>query len=266
MRVDLHSHSKYSFDADKEPASIAEMAEAAAARGLDAFAVTDHYDLFRKAAPITHDIAAVGREIEETKPAFAGRVEILRGIELGEPHANPAMAQDILSQHRFDVVIGSLHAMPNDLDLYFHDYAHLDCDALLRDYFSEVLAMERFGGFDVLAHLDYPLRVMKLPDNQPSFDNFGEFIAPVLREAVDRGYALEINASSLFSWMGHPGPDQWILREFKRMGGERISIGSDAHRAADLGRGMTECADWARQAGFDHVTLFRNRQPVRVSL
>lgn len=264
MRVDFHAHSKYSFDADEAPASIAELAEAAIGRNLDAFAVTDHYDLFRKETPITCDIAAVQTEIAAARQTYEGRVRILRGIELGQPHASPALVRDLLDTFSFDLVIGSLHAMPNDLDLYFHDYDHLDCDALLHDYFAQVLEMERFGGFDVLAHLDYPLRVMKRAGNEPSFSNFGEQIAPVLQEAVDRGYALEINAASLFSWMEHPGPDQWILKEFRRMGGERISIGSDAHKAADLGRGVTECIAWARQAGFDAVTMFRERQPVQI--
>lgn len=266
MRVDFHSHSKYSFDADAAPASAAELAAAAIERNLDAFAITDHYDLFRKETPITFDITAIQTEIAAARRTYDGQVTILRGIELGQPHASPAMARDLLDAYSFDVVIGSLHAMPNDLDLYFHDYDHLDCDALLHDYFAQVLAMERFGGFDVLAHLDYPLRVMKRAGNQPSFANFGEQIAPVLQEAVNRGYALEINAASLFSWMGHPGPDQWILSEFRRMGGARISIGSDAHKAADLGRGVTECIAWARQAGFDTVTMFQDRKPVQISI
>lgn len=264
MRMDLHTHSQYSFDADRAPATVWEMAETAAARGLELLAVTDHYDLFRHKPAITYDIAAVQAEVDAASSRLDGSLTLLKGIELGEPHAAPAQAEALLETYAFDVVIGSLHAMPNDLDLYFHDYDTIDCDALLRDYFAEVLRMEQQGGFDVLAHLDYPLRVMKRPGTQPSFDRFAEHIAPVLREAVRRGYALEINAASLFSWMEHPGPDQWILREFRRMGGERISIGSDAHCAADLGRGVDACIAWARQAGFTGVTAFRARQPVFV--
>lgn len=258
--IDLHTHSKYSFDADVEPAEISDMAQAAVQAGIDILAITDHYDLFRAAPPITCDIAAIQSDIQAARPQFEGRVELLRGIELGEPHANPTMAHDLLSQYSFDVVIGSLHAMPNDVDLYDHDYDHLDCDALLRDYFAEVVRMEQFGGFDVLAHLDYPLRVMKRPGNHPSFDNFMEYILPVLREAVNRGYALECNAATLFSWMQRPGPDRWILEEYRRLGGERISLGSDAHKARDIGRGFDVYLDYIRSLGFDHLTFFRGRQ------
>ena len=45
--------------------------------------------------------------------------------------------------HPLDMVIGSMHAMPDDLDIYFHEYEKLDCDAFLHEYFDEVLEMER---------------------------------------------------------------------------------------------------------------------------
>lgn len=257
--VDLHTHSRYSFDTEREPATIVQMADAAILAGVDVLAVTDHYDIFRKAAPIRYDIAAVQRDIDAAQPTYCGRVELLKGIELGQPHANPSLAEDVLTAFSFDVVIGSLHAMPDDVDLYDQDYDHIDCDALLRAYFAEVVRMEEHGGFDVLAHLDYPLRVMKRPDNAPSFDNYMEHILPVLRPAVARGYALECNAATLFGWKKQPGPDRWILEEYRRLGGTRISFGSDAHCARDIGRGFSVYQDYLRGLGFDRLTVFRGR-------
>lgn len=258
--IDLHTHSKYSFDTEAEPAEITDMAQVAIRAGVDVLAVTDHYDLFREAPSIFCDVAAIQADIAAARPQFDGQVELLRGIELGQPQRNPSLAEEVLSNFSFDVVIGSLHVIPNDVDLYDHDYDHIDCDALLRDYFAEMVRMEQHGGFDILAHLDYPLRVMKRPHTNPSFDNFMEHILPVLREAVNRGYAIECNAATLFSWMQRPGPDRWILEEYRRLGGERISLGSDAHRARDIGRGFDVYVDYIRSLGFDHLTVFRNRQ------
>lgn len=96
---------------------------------------------------------------------------MLTGIEIGQIHADPA-ADEFVRTHELDMVIGSLHAMPNDLDIYFHDYKRLNCDAFLRAYFDQMLEMEAHGGFDVLAHIDYPLRVMKHGDYVPSFDHY----------------------------------------------------------------------------------------------
>lgn len=264
MLVDLHTHSCYSYDA--KPSSVAQLAQAAAEKNISVLAITDHKDLFRCKPPMELDIARVQQDIEAVRPDYAGRLQILKGIELGQPHANPAAARELLESCRFDVVIGSLHAMPNDVDLYFHDYDHLDCDSLLQAYFDEVEAMLEWGGFDVLAHLDYPLRVMKRENNHPSFARFMDRVEPVLKMVIARGMALEINAAGLFGWKKEVGPEDFVLDAYRKLGGTRISIGSDAHSAQDIGRGIEACIAHAKAHGFDTVTVFENRQPRQVAL
>ena len=203
MLVDLHMHTEYSMDAQSPQSPLAK-ARAALARGLGIIAITDHLDFYHRHGPAENrDIEVCVRAVRAAKEAFAGRLELLAGIELGQVHADPA-ADAFLRTHAFDLVIGSLHVMPNDLDIYFHDFASLDCDAFLRGYFAQVLAMERHGGFDVLAHLDYPLRVMRREGYTPSFDQYMDRISGVLRECVSRGYALELNCLDL-SFLGTAG-------------------------------------------------------------
>ena len=62
------------------------------------------------------------------------------------------------------------------------------------------------------------------------------------------------------------GPPQNILYEYRRMGGERISIGSDSHTLDTVGRGLDDCIRNARAAGFTSVTVFRNRRPEQIDL
>jgi len=202
---------------------------------------------------------------EKRRPAGNGGIEVLAGIEIGQIHVDPA-ADDFVRTHPLDMVIGSMHAMPDDLDIYFHEYEKLDCDAFLHEYFDEVLKMEEHGGFDVLAHIDYPLRVMKYDGYTPSFDHFMDRVEQVLRSCIDRGYALELNAAGLGGWQKRVGPPQNVLYEYRRMGGERISIGSDAHTLAAVGRGFDDSVRNAQDAGFTHVTVFRERKPHFVPL
>ena len=126
--------------------------------------------------------------------------------------------------------------------------------------------MEAHGGFDVLAHIDYPLRVMKHGDYIPSFDQFMDRVGQVLRSCIEHGYALELNAAGIAGWQKKVGPPQNILYEYKRMGGERISIGSDSHTLDTVGRGVNDCMKNAFEAGFTHVTVFRERRPVQIKL
>lgn len=263
MRVDLHMHTGYSADA-AYPQTVEDKVRACRAAGLDIIGLTDHLDFYRTRGPAENrDLAACLRDARAAKQT-AG-IEVLAGIEVGQPHANPD-ASAFLRTIELDMVIGSLHAMPNDLDIYFHDYAHLDCGAFLQEYFDQVLELEAFGGFDVLAHLDYPLRVMKHGDYVPSFDQYMDRVQQVLRACIDHGYALELNAAGLAGWQKKVGPPQNILYEYRRMGGERISIGSDSHTLDTVGRGVDDCAANALEAGFTTVTVFRGRKPEQVPL
>lgn len=146
MLVDLHMHSRFSFDA--QPDTVQDIAAASIKRGLSTIVISDHKDYFWKQRPMGLDIAGVQAEIDAARAQYGGRIEILKGIELGEPHADPA-AMELLKAYPFDTVIGSLHAMPNDIDFYDMDYDHLDQEQLLRGYLIEARKMAEHGGFDV---------------------------------------------------------------------------------------------------------------------
>ncbi len=310
MLVDLHMHSHFSFDA--QPNTVMELAAASIKRGLSVIAITDHKDYFWNRPPMELDLAGVQAEIDKARTQYGDQIEVLKGIELGEPNADPT-AMELLETYPFDVVIGSLHAMPNDIDFYDMDYDNLDQEQLLRDYLVEAKKMAEHGGFDVFAHLDYPLRVMKrdynhpsfenfmewvmLRDylveakkmaehggfdvfahldyplrvmkrdyNHPSFENFMEWVTPVLRAIIDRELSFEINAAGLFAWMKQVGPEDFVLEEYRRLGGTMISIGSDSHAAASVGRGAEECIAHAKRHGFHEVMVYRNRKPYAVSV
>ena len=263
MLVDLHMHSRFSFDAQQD--TVPEIAAASIARGLSTIVISDHKDFFWKQPPMELDIAGVQAEIDEARARYGDKIEILKGIELGEPNADPA-TMELLEAYPFDTVIGSLHAMPNDIDFYDMDYDHLDQEQLVRDYLVEARKMAEHGGFDVFAHLDYPLRVMKRDYNHPSFENYMEWVTPVLRAIIDRELSFEINAAGLFAWMKHVGPEDFVLEEYRRLGGTMISIGSDSHAAASVGRGIEQCIEHAKKHGFHEVMVYRNRRPEAVAI
>lgn len=266
MQVDLHLHTDYSVDAE-QPQSPLDKARACQQRGLDIIGLTDHLDFHYSGTQTDNrNPEDCLRAAWAAKQAMQGQIEVLVGMELGQGHVDSLSYTDFLRTHKMDMVIGAMHVMPDDLDIYFHDFTALDCDAFLHTYFDQVLQMLRFGGFDVLAHLDYPLRVMRHGDYIPSFDHFMDRVEEVLRVVIERGYALELNAGGLRSWQKRVGPPQTVLYEYKRLGGERVSIGSDSHSLDSVGVGVADCARHAKEAGFSSVTVFRNRQPEPVPL
>ena len=57
-----------------------------------------------------------------------------------------------------------------------------------------------------------------------------------------------------------------VLNIYKEVGGELITVGSDAHRTENVGRGVPEAYALLAQAGFRYVTLYEKRQPRPVRL
>ena len=153
-----------------------------------------------------------------------------------------------------------MHTLSDGRDIYQTDYTDFSvCQNVLELYFTDIQKMLAFGNFDSLGHLDYPLRVMGQIRPDPTLRDYREQIAPILKELVRQGKGLEINAKGCRSWLGRPGPDEWILKLFKDYGGTILTAGSDAHAAQNCGQGLEQALALARAAGFDQIALFRRR-------
>ena len=85
----------------------------------------------------------------------------------------------------------------------------------------------------------------------------------MLRSCIDHGYALELNAAGIAGWQKKVGPPRNILYEYKRMGGERISIGSDSHTLNTVARGVARLREeCTTMQALPTITVFRERKPV----
>ena len=283
MLIDLHTHTAYSYDAADYP--VRRHVQAAVQKRIDVLGFTEHVDFFRKEslsasdfspdtvdfagyereiAPfrrgraIMPDLAAQQRDIAACRAAFDGQIALRMGVELGQPHAAPALADALLGAFSFDYVIGSVHQAAADMDLYFYRYEQINQDEFLHAYFDEMEALVAYGRFHILGHIDYPLRVMKLPHNRPSLKGYLERVDVVLQAIIERGIALECNAKGLFGWQQAVGPEDCVLARYRELGGEYITTGSDSHAPDNIGAGIAQALDRLRAFGFSYVTDFEN--------
>lgn len=265
--TDCHTHTWYSFDGH---CNVDELCAAAADRGLQVLAMTEHLDYDHRNGT-AHYLTRHRRrmaEVQRAKEAWAGRLEVLAGIELGQPHLEPEAARAVACGGGFDLVIGSLHDLRPGKSIY-HDFdlTTLEaCDELYRQFFDEAREMLRNCDFDVFGHYDYPLRVMGTCMTEPSVARWKAQMLPFLKDLAHSGVALELNTAGLRQWMKRPGGEDWLLEAFRHYGGRRVTIGSDAHYTRDVGTGIREACAILRKNGFDHVTVYRQRKPVALSI
>lgn len=278
--IDCHTHTFYSMDSD---ADIVQMCLRAEKLGLEAYAVTDHCECawwypkehyadtslsedYDFASDFEKSVSAVCR----LKERFDGRLNLICGTELGSAMHDLSVAEKAVYDKRLDFVIGSVHQLRGLPDFAFIDYKKYSEDeiyALLSDYFQEIYELCRWGKFDVLGHLTYALRYISGNYGmEADLSRFEEIIAESFRELVRNGCGIEINTSGLRQAYGRTFPELHYIKLFRSVGGQLISIGSDAHTVEDLGKGVGDGAELARAAGFDRVCFFRQRRPEYIKL
>lgn len=259
--ADYHIHTRYSFDGNER---IEDICNKAIELGMNEIALTDHMDIFsNKPYELILDCGQLYEEIDRMKDRYEGRLTIRKGVELGQPQANPLQANKFLMEHSLDFVIGSVHNIRDDVDVYEYDFKKLDCNKVYEDYVGALVELATNYDFDVLGHLTYPLRYMfqregvRL-DLAPFEDDFKK----LFRLLIQRGKGIEVNTSGLLQPMNETMPPLSVIKLYKACGGEIITIGSDAHRLEHLSTTIRQGQNLITEAGFKYITTFENRNPI----
>lgn len=276
--MDCHSHTTNSPDAHN---SVEEMCQRAMEIGLYAYTITDHCEVNRfygvehyTDTPNEYDTYHFDIDFEKSmsentlyKEKLEGKLRFFSGIELGQATFDIPLADKIVSDKRLDFVIGSMHQIPDADDFAFIDYNKYNPAELMERYFDEILKLCRWGGFDVLGHLTYTLRYMEGEKGiKVDMSRYDEKIRECFKILVENGKGIEINTSGLRQKYGKTFPTLEYIKMFKEMGGEIITVGSDSHRVSDLGKGIKEGLQLAKEAGFKHICCFKERKPVFVDI
>jgi len=268
MLIDHHNHSLHSFDGS---VSVAEILAHAEGKGLTAFAVTDHCDTvgdydFQK---MELDIAASVDEVKAWREKHDTRCKMLCGIELGDPIDNLAFAEKMLAMREYDVVIGSIHS-DGVADYYFGSFdtqSEEELEQSVARYYARQLELVRWGKFDILAHLTYPLRyIVGDYGRRIDFERQLPVIDELFKRIIDKGISLEVNTSGLRQKLGKTLPDEALLRRYYELGGRLITPGSDSHQLEYMSFGMDETEAMLRRIGFGELTWFKERKMQKIQL
>lgn len=261
--IDQHVHTDNSYDGHH---NVVFICEKALEKGLRGVAVTDHVEIDAKDIVPRKIIVPSYIETMKARNAFTGRLIVSAGMELGQAIYNKELADSVVNSLPFDLILGSIHNLPDGEDFYFIDYTQHDPEALLEQYFKMELELAKWNGFDSLAHLTYPLRYILQENRQIHLEQYDDLMEAIFKTLIQNDKALEINTSGLRYSMKAVMPDEKYVRLFKDLGGKYITIGSDAHYAYDVGGDCGAGMQLAYDCGFRELTLFERREPVQIMI
>lgn len=263
---DFHNHTNFSADCKSTPES---MVEKAIELGLSYLCITDHMDPDMHCAGLdfTFDLIEYFHKHMELKERYKNQITLLTGIELGlQPHISQTLS-DILTSGTFDFVIGSAHVC-DQMDPYFPEYWQnkTEHEGTYR-YFEYILeCLNAFEDFDVFGHVDYVVRYGPTKAENYSYQKYKEILDEIIRTLISKNIGLELNTAGLKYGLGFAHPHTDILKRYKELGGEIITIGSDGHLPEHLAYDFDKVPAILKECGFEYYTMFKNRKPEFIKL
>jgi histidinol-phosphatase (PHP family) len=268
--ADLHTHTARCGHAGGRDE---EYVEAAIAAGLSAIAVTDHVPFYwlpaeqhdARLAMATDELPRYVDAVLDLRARYAGRVEVLLGIEADFIAGHEESLARLLERYPFDVVLGSVHWVgdwlidaPSSLPRYRKGAA--DVERIWDEYTTQLIAAARSRLFDVLSHLDLPKKF-----GFRSEATFAGRLGEVVNAVAAGGCAVELSSAGRRKPVGEDYPADDVVAALAAAG-VRFVLSSDAHAPAEVGFGFGELAARARAHGAVATALFRGRAATMLPL
>lgn len=255
---DYHMHSHFSADCS---VSTEDMVRGAIKKGLSEICFTEHidYDYPDKDFVFEFDLTKYHEQIKDLQKKYKEEITIKKGVELGLQPYLLKRYETLMNEEIFDFVIASIHTADKK---GLHDGEFFNGRSIEESYeiyYEELLdCVKNFKAFSILGHLDLVKRytVPKQPD-----EKFHEIIREIFREIIPAGKGIELNTSGKKYGLTSGMPSTDILNLYKDVGGEIITLGSDAHKESEQATEFQESLSLLDSLGFKYIATFKEMKP-----
>ncbi|WP_078430574.1 histidinol-phosphatase HisJ family protein [Alkalihalobacterium alkalinitrilicum] len=259
--IDFHIHSNHSFDSN---AGMEDVCEAAILKGVKEICFTEHFSLNPVVPTYGHmNFESYFKEIENCRKKYESQLMIKAGIEICEPHQRIEEYKEQLKSFEFDFILGSVHNIDQKKLRIFLE--NKKSTSAYGEFFAEVYQMICLADIDIIAHLDLLKRYAFNSIGNLNFKECKEQLVAILEKAIARNIGIEINTSGLRGKINESLPSYEILKLYKDLGGEILTIGSDAHTPETVGSHFEEALQMAKECGFNYIYSFKQRTPIAIS-
>ena len=274
IKSDFHLHTEYSSDCKSD---ITKVIETAKNKGLNMLCLTDHNDLDFPDVPdhmkFDLDIENYVNRIAELRESLLPDFDLRCGVEQGLMRSTCEKLSSYSKEHPgIDFIICSSHLVGNEDPYYIQtfqnpDGSYKDSMTVFRQYFEDILYVtSHFTDYSVYGHIDYvfrygPEKITSEVFEAKYYPELKDLFEEILKNIIKNGKGIEINTGSLYRGMDFAHPHSLILKMYKELGGDIITIGSDSHDYEHIGYGFEDAKELARKCGFKTFCTFKNMKP-----
>lgn len=264
IKADVHVHTNFSPDSKTE---VCDQIEKAIDSGFHSICITDHYDIIYLHENLDGDQFVFNTEdylkkLADIKEKYKDKIDVLIGVEMGLFSHLETYVNEYLNKYNFDFIIGSSHFVgslePGSSNAFWKDRS--EKEAILNYFESALENVKIFNNYDVYGHLDYVVRYTPSKSKDFKIAYYEDVITEILKNIIKNGQGIEINTGDIDN-LGRTNPHKDILKMYKKLGGEIITIGSDAHEPEHLGHEFKIAEDLMKEIGFKYYAVYKNRTP-----
>ena len=263
ITADCHLHSSYSGDSNTP---MEEMILKGIERGLTTMCFTEHNDFdypYQPNEPQDYFLLTPDPYLYDLlglREKYADKIKILFGVELGLQPQVMRQNAVLAKSYDFDFIIGSSHICNGNDPYYPAFFEGRSEEEAYREYFESILEnIKKFSNFDVYGHLDYVVRYGPNKDTEYTYEKYKDIFDKILELLIDKGKGIEINTGGVKSGLKDLPPCMGILKRYRELGGEIITIGSDAHKPENIAEHFDRAEAVLKECGFKYYTVFEKR-------
>ena len=264
ITADFHLHSSFSGDSDTP---MEKMVRQGIRQGLSTLCFTEHNDFNYPVYPdLPKDFFLLNTDsylydLARLKEKYQDQIRILFGVELGlQPEAARANAVYAKSWE-FDFIIGSSHICHGKDPYYPGFFEGYGKEAAIREYFESILEnVKKFSNFDVYGHLDYVVRYAPGRDEGYAYGTYRDILDEILKLLLEKEKGIELNTGGIKSGMKDFHPCMEVLKRYRELGGEILTVGSDSHDTKHMGEHFARAAEVLKSCGFRYYCIFEKRR------
>ncbi|OIJ16377.1 histidinol-phosphatase [Anaerobacillus alkalilacustris] len=255
--LDFHHHTNHSFDSK---AVMEDVCKNAITKGIKEICFTEHFSLNSQSPTNGHiNLTNYFSDIKSCQEKFQDQLLIRKGLEICEPHLLKDLYCKTFEPLELDFILGSVHNINNRTLRETLEKKRL---AGYKDYFQEVYEMVSIADIDVVAHLDLMKRYAYEEFGLYDFTEYREILEAILSKIIERNLGIEINTSGLRTSLNESLPSINIVKLYKELGGEILTVGSDSHSPDSVGSFIKEAIEMAKECGFTYVFSFDKRKAI----
>lgn len=272
MFADYHVHTEFS---DDSAYPMEQVIQDAIAMGMGEICFTDHVDYgikedwdsgnpirYRDGEPFANvDYPVYSERIKRLQSLYNGQIDIKMGLEFGiQTHTIPQYGA-LFQRYPFAFIILSIHQVDNK-EFWTQDFQNgKSQEEYNRRYYEEMLeVVKKYQNYSVLGHMDLITRYDK--NGIYPFEKVMPIISEILKIVIENGKGIELNTSYHRYGLKDTTPSVNILKRYRELGGDIITIGSDSHKPGQLGAYMEEAKQLLKSLRFQYFCTYDKMQPI----